>query len=372
MAQEDYYELLGAARDASADDLKKAYRKKAMQYHPDRNPGDKAAEEMFKKVSRAYEVLSDTEKRRLYDQHGAAAFEQQASGPRGGYQGGVDPMDIFRQMFQGGGGFGDIFGGNGGDGSAPGAGEDLSMEIEVTLEEAATGVERTVRYRRHAPCGGCSGTGAEKGSKTAKCASCGGRGQVVRSQGFFQVRQTCPSCSGTGVRIEKPCKSCSGEGRVVAEHSVPVRIPAGVDNGTRLRSSGNGSAGTRGADAGDLYLVIRVRDHERFERDGDDLACAAPVAFPTLALGGQVEVPTLRGKAALKIPAGTAAGTVFRLKGEGMPNLRSGNRGDLHVRVDVHVPTKLTKEQREALEGYVAAGGDAAAPARRGKWKFFG
>lgn len=372
MASEDYYELLGAARDASAEDLKKAYRKKAMQYHPDRNPGDKAAEEMFKKVSRAYEVLSEPDKRRLYDQHGAAAFEQQSAGPRGGYAGGVDPMDIFRQMFQGGGGggFGDIFGG--GESSSPGAGEDLSMEIEVTLEEAATGVERTVRFRRHVSCGTCSGSGAEKGSKTSKCTTCAGRGQVIRSQGFFQVRQTCPNCSGTGVRIEKPCKACSGEGRVVAEAAVPVRIPAGVDNGTRLRSSGNGSAGTRGADAGDLYLVIRVRDHERFERDGDDLACAAPVAFPTLALGGQVEVPTLRGKATLKIPEGTASGTVFRLKGEGMPNLRTGSRGDLHVRVDVHVPTKLTKEQREALEAYVKVGGDTAAPAKRGKWKFFG
>ena len=188
MASEDYYELLGAARDASAEDLKKAYRKKAMQYHPDRNPGDKAAEEMFKKVSRAYEILSDAEKRRLYDQHGSAAFEQQAAGPGGGYQN-VDPMDIFRQMFQGGGGFGDIFG-NGGEAGARGAGEDLSMEIEITLEEAATGVERTLRYRRHAPCAGCSGTGAEKGSKTSKCGTCGGRGQVVRTQGFFQVRQT--------------------------------------------------------------------------------------------------------------------------------------------------------------------------------------
>lgn len=367
---EDYYDLVGAARGASAEELKKSYRKMAMKYHPDRNPGDKKAEEMFKKVSQAYEVLSDPDKRKLYDQHGSAAFEQQ-TGPRGGggFQGGADPMDIFRQMFQGGGGFG---GGFGGDGPEETTGEDLSMELEVTLEEAATGVERTVRYRRHAACKTCSGSGAEKGSKTTKCGTCGGRGKVVRAQAFFQVSQTCPHCGGAGVRIEKPCKSCSGEGRVIEEHAVPVRIPPGVDNGTRLRSSGNGSAGVRGASAGDLYLIIRVRDHERFERDGDDLACSAPVAFPTLALGGQIEVPTLKGKASLKIPAGTAAGTVFRLKGEGMPNLRSQSRGDLHVRVDVHVPAKLTSEQREALEAYVKAGGDAAAPSRKGKWKFFG
>lgn len=368
MAAEDFYELLGVGRDVSAEDLKKAYRKKAMQYHPDRNPGDKAAEEMFKKVSRAYEVLSDPQKRALYDQHGAAAFEQGA-GPgagAGGFQG-VDPMDIFRQMFGGGGGgFGDIFGGGG-----RAEGEDLSMEIEVTLEEAAAGVERTVRYRRHAACGACEGSGAEKGSKVSKCGTCGGKGQVIRSNGFFQVRQTCPACAGRGEKVDKPCKACRGEGRVVAAHEVPVRIPPGVDTGTRLRSTGNGSAGPHGAPAGDLYLVVRVKDHDRFERDGDDLACALPVAFPTLALGGQVDVQTLRGKATLRIPEGTGAGTVFRLRGEGMPNLRSGNRGDLHVRVDVHVPAKLTAEQRAALEAYAKAGGDAA-PARKGKWKFFG
>ena len=354
---DDYYELLGVARDISAEDLKKAYRKQAMKYHPDRNPGDKAAEEMFKKVSRAYEVLSDPQKRALYDQHGSAAFEQGAGpGPgAGGFQG-VDPMDIFRQMFGGGGGFGDMFGGGNGGREE---GEDLSMEIEVTLEEAATGVERTVRYRRHAPCSTCDGSGAEKGSKVAKCGTCAGKGQVIRSNGFFQIRQTCPTCSGRGEKVDKPCKACRGEGRVVASHEVPVRIPPGVDTGTRIQL------------AGDLYLVIRVKDHERFERDGDDLACALPVAFPTLALGGQIDVQTLRGKASLRIPEGTGAGTVFRLRGEGMPNLRSGNRGDLHVRVDVHVPSKLTAEQRAALEAYAKAGGDAA-PARKGKWKFFG
>lgn len=368
---EDFYQLLGVERSISADDLKKAYRKKAMQYHPDRNPGDKAAEEMFKKVSRAYEVLSDPQKRAMYDQHGAAAFEQGGPSAGGGGFQGVDPMDIFRQMFGGGGGgFGDMFGGGGG--GSDGGGEDLSLEVELTLEEAATGVERTVRYRRHATCEACAGSGAEKGSKTSKCTTCAGRGQVVRSNGFFQVRQSCPSCGGNGVKIEKPCKPCRGEGRVIAQHEVPVRVPAGVDNGTRLRSTGNGSAGPRGGAAGDLYIVIRLRDHERFERDGDDLACAHGVGFPTLALGGQVEITTLRGKASLKIPAGTAAGTVFRLRGEGMPNLRNAERkGDLHVRVDVHIPTKLTAEQRTALEAFAKAGGDEA-PVRKGKWRIFG
>lgn len=365
---EDYYDLLGVERTIAPDDLKKAYRKKAMQYHPDRNPGDKAAEEMFKKISRAYEVISDPQKRALYDQHGAAAFEQGGpSGPGGGggFQG-VDPMDIFRQMF--GGGFGDRSGG----GEAEGGGEDLSMEVELTLEEAATGIERTVRYRRHAACTSCQGSGAEKGSKTSKCTTCAGRGQVVRSNGFFQVRQTCPSCGGNGVKIEKPCKPCRGEGRVVTPHEVPVRVPPGVDSGTRLRSTGNGSAGPRGGASGDLYLVMRVKDHERFEREGDDLACAHGVGFPTLALGGQVEITTLRGKASLKIPAGTAAGTVFRLRGEGMPNLRNNDKkGDMHVRIDVHVPTKITAEQRTALEAFAKAGGDEA-PVRKGKWSIFG
>jgi len=344
---DDYYELLGVARDVSADDLKKAYRKQAMKHHPDRNPGDKAAEEMFKKVSRAYEVLSDPQKRALYDQHGAAAFEQ-GGGPgpgAGGFQG-VDPMDIFRQMFGGGGGgFGDIFGG--GNGGREG-GEDLSMEVEVTLDEAATGVERTVRYRRHAACGSCEGSGAEKGSKVSTCGTCGGKGQVIRSNGFFQIRQTCPTCAGRGEKVDKPCKACRGEGRVVASHEVPVRIPAGVDTGTRLRSSGNGSAGPRGAPAGDLYLVIRVKDHERFERDGDDLKTEAAVPLYTLLLGGEALVPTPTGKVALTVPPESQPGKVFRLRGKGMPK-KGGGHGDLFARLAVILPTGLSDEERDLL-----------------------
>ncbi len=354
---EDYYALLGVARDASADDLKKAYRKKAMEFHPDRNPGDKAAEEKFKKVSRAYEVLSDPDKRRLYDQHGEAAFDQAAGPSPGGFQG-ADPRDIFNQFFSG--GFGDIFGGGGGE--QDDSGEDLRQDVRISLEEAAEGVERKIPYRRHVACAKCSGSGAEAGAKKVRCATCKGHGQVVRSQGFFQMRQTCPTCHGQRETIDKPCRACSGEGRTVAEASVNVRIPPGVDTGVKLRSTGNGSAGRRGAAAGDLYVVVHVADHELFERDGDDLACAVPVKFSVAALGGQIHVPKLKGKALLKVPAGTQGGTVFRLRGEGMPRLRGSGAGDLLVRVDVDVPKKLTEAQRKSLQAYADACGDDVAP----------
>jgi len=354
---EDYYALLGVARDASADDLKKAYRKKAMEFHPDRNPGDKAAEEKFKKVSRAYEVLSDPDKRRLYDQHGEAAFDQAAGPSPGGFQG-ADPRDIFNQFFSG--GFGDIFGGGGG--GQDDSGEDLRQDVRISLEEAAEGVERKIPYRRHVACAKCSGSGAEVGAKKVRCATCKGHGQVVRSQGFFQMRQTCPTCHGQREIIDKPCRACSGEGRTVAEASVNVRIPPGVDTGVKLRSTGNGSAGRRGAAAGDLYVVVHVADHELFERDGDDLACAVPVKFSVAALGGQIHVPKLKGKALLKVPAGTQGGTVFRLRGEGMPRLRGSGAGDLLVRVDVDVPKKLTEAQRKSLQAYADACGDDVAP----------
>lgn len=373
---EDYYSLLGVAKSASADELKKAYRKKAMEFHPDRNPGDKAAEEKFKKVSRAYEILGDEAKRRLYDQHGEAAFDPNmgggARGPAGGGFRGADPRDIFEQMF-GGGGFGDIFGGGGGGGH-DNAGEDLRVDLRVTLEEAAEGVERKIPYRKHVACAKCSGSGAEAGAKKTRCPTCHGHGQVVRSQGFFSMKQTCPSCAGEGERIDKPCKACSGEGRTVAESSVNVRIPPGVDTGTKLRSSGNGSAGRRGAQAGDLYVYITVQEHELFERDGDDLACSVPVKFSVAALGGKIVVPKLKGKTNLNIPAGTQGGTIFRLRGEGMPPLRGSVAGDLLVRVDIDVPKKMTDKEKEALRAYAAACGDEAAPVSeswRSKFKKF-
>ena len=376
---DEYYTLLGVAKSASADELKKAYRKKAMEFHPDRNPGNKEAEEKFKKVSRAYEILSDDGKRKLYDQHGEAAFDPNKGagagrGPAGGGFRGTDPRDIFEQMFGGGGGGG--FGGFGG-GASEGqddAGEDLRVDLKITLEEAAEGVERKIPYRKHVACTKCAGSGAEPGSKKSRCPTCAGQGQVVRSNGFFQMRQTCPSCGGQGERIDKPCKPCSGEGRTVAESPVSLRIPPGVDTGTKLRSSSNGSAGRRGASAGDLYVYITVSDHQLFERDGDDLACSVPVKFSIAALGGKIVVPKLKGKTTLNIPAGTQGGTIFRLRGEGMPPLRGSTAGDLLVRVDIDVPKKMTDKEKEALKAYAAACGDEAAPVSeswRAKFKEF-
>ena len=373
---DEYYTLLGVAKSASADELKKAYRKKAMEFHPDRNPGNKEAEEKFKKVSRAYEILSDDGKRKLYDQHGEAAFDPNKGagagrGPAGGGFRGTDPRDIFEQMFGGGGGGG--FGGGASEGQDD-AGEDLRVDLKITLEEAAEGVERKIPYRKHVACTKCAGSGAEPGSKKSRCPTCAGQGQVVRSNGFFQMRQTCPSCGGRGERIDKPCKPCSGEGRTVAESTVSLRIPPGVDTGTKLRSSSNGSAGRRGASAGDLYVYITVTDHQRFERDGDDLACSVPVKFSIAALGGKIVVPKLKGKTTLNIPAGTQGGTIFRLRGEGMPSLRGSTSGDLLVRVDIDVPKKMTDKEKEALKAYAAACGDEAAPVSeswRAKFKEF-
>lgn len=373
---EDYYSILGIAKNASPDEIKKAYRKKAMEFHPDRNKGSKEAEEKFKKVSRAYEVLSDDQKRKLYDAHGEAAFEQGGPGGpgagRGGFHG-ADPMDIFNQMFGGGNPFSDMFGGGGAQESA---GEDLRYDIKLTLEEAASGVSRKINYRKHVACAKCSGSGAEPGSKKSRCPTCGGQGHIVRSTGLFAMRQVCPTCQGEGEKIEKPCKACGGEGRVVDEHSVDIKIPAGVDSGTRLRSTGNGSAGRRNAEPGDLYVVITVLEHELFERDGDDLACSVPVKFSVATLGGSIEVPKLKGKTILKIPAGTQGGTIFRLKGEGMPSLRGSGSGDLLVRVDIDVPKKLSEEQKEALKAYAQVSGDAITPVSdswKNKFKrFFG
>ncbi len=375
MAKEDYYELLGVEKSASAEELKKAYRKKAVQFHPDKNPGDKAAEEMFKKVSHAYEVLSDAEKRAAYDRYGAAAFEggAGAAGPRGagGMGGGGfhDPFDIFREVFgqqggRGGGGiFEEMFGGGGGGGGRDGA--DLRYDLEITLEEAARGVEKEISFRKQMACERCDGSGAEPGSKRVTCATCRGAGQVRRSGGIITFTQTCPSCGGVGTRIEKPCSSCRGEGRVARNTKLNVRIPPGVDTGSRLRSSGNGEAGLAGGQPGDLYIVLSVKEHELFERQGDDLFCEIPIKFTLASLGGSIEVPTLSGKASLKIPHGTQSGTTFRLRGRGMPSLRGGAQGDQLVRVQVEVPTALSSDQRRLLEEFARVSGDAAEPTSR-------
>lgn len=370
MPKEDYYELLGVDRKVTADELKKAYRKKAVQFHPDKNPGNKEAEEMFKKISHAYEVLQDPEKRAAYDRYGHAAFEGAGAGPRGpGGMGGFhDPFDIFREVFgqQGGGGggiFDEMFGGGGRDGGRDGA--DLRYDLEITLEEAARGIEKEISFRKLVSCERCDGSGAEPGSKRVTCPTCRGAGQIRRSGGIITFTQTCPTCNGAGVRVDKACTACRGEGRVPKTTKLNVRIPPGVDTGSRLRSVGNGEAGLAGGSAGDLYIVLTVREHELFERQGDDLFCEIPIKFTLATLGGTIELPTLFGKASLKIPPGTQSGTTFRLREKGMPSLRGGRQGDQLVRVHVEVPQSLTAEQRKILDEFARVSGDANEPTSR-------
>jgi len=341
----DYYELLEVDRTASGDEIKK-----------DKNPGDKAAEEKFKQIGQAYEVLSDDQKRAAYDRYGHAAFQGSSGGAGGG--GFHDPMDVFREMFRGS-GFEDLFGGAGG----PQRGNDLRYDLEITLEEAAAGVEKEIKYRRAATCGACNGSGAEPGSKRQTCPTCRGHGQVVSSRGFFSVRQTCPHCRGQGTLIERPCAKCSGAGRVEETAKIKVRVPPGVDSGQKLRSGGGGEAGAHGAPIGDLYIFLHVREHDLFQRDGDDLHTTIPIKFTLAALGGALDVPTLTGKAQLKIPPGTQSGTLLRLRGRGMPSLRGGEPGDQYIRVEIEVPKKLNAEQKEKLEDFGRACGDAEPPA---------
>ncbi len=373
MAEENYYTLLGVEKGVSEEELKKAYRKKAVQFHPDKNPGNKEAEEMFKKVSEAYEVLKDPQKRAAYDQYGHRAFTQQGGagprGPGGGGGGGFhDPFDIFREVFgqQGGGGggggiFDQMFGGGGGGSDRDGS--DLRYDLEITLEEAANGVEKEISFRRLHACERCDGSGAEPGSKKVTCPTCRGAGQIRRSGGIITFAQACPTCGGAGQKIEKACSVCRGEGRVPKAAKVNVRIPPGVDTGTRLRSSGNGESGLAGGQNGDLYIVLSVKAHELFERQDDDLFCEIPIKFTLATLGGTLEVPTLFGKATVKVPAGTQSGTTFRLRGKGMPSLRQrGAQGDQLVRVQVEVPTKLTSEQEKLLKEFARVSGDADHP----------
>jgi molecular chaperone DnaJ len=363
-AKEDYYDLLGVAKGATDEELKKAYRKKAVQHHPDKNPGNKEAEEMFKKVSEAYEALKDPDKRAAYDRYGHAAFQGQGAARGGG--GFHDPQDIFREFFnqQGGGGgggiFDEMFGGGGQGGGRDGS--DLRYDLEITLEEAARGVEKEITFRKLMQCEHCHGSGAEPGSKRVTCPTCRGAGQIRRSGGIIVFSQTCPTCGGAGVKIEKPCTVCRAEGRVAKTTKLNVKIPAGVDTGSRLRSVGNGEAPAAGGSAGDLYIVLTVKEHELFERDGDDLSCEIPIKFTLATLGGSIEVPTLSGKASLKIPAGTQSGTKFRLREKGMPSLRGGRHGDELIRVHVEVPSSLTPEQRKMLEDFAKVSGDAHEP----------
>jgi len=351
MTKRDYYEVLGVERSVGEEEIKKAYRKLAVKYHPDKNPGDKTAEEKFKELGEAYEVLCDAQKRAAYDQYGHAAFDRRAAGfgRAGGFH---DPFEVFREVFGGGSIFEDLFGGSQRDPSQPQRGDDLRYDLELSFEEAAHGCEKEITVTKPERCDVCQGSGAEAGSRARTCPTCGGRGQVITSRGIFSIAQTCPNCQGAGRVIDKPCKACRGNGRRERTSKITLRIPAGVDTGSRLRSSGNGEAGWRGGPSGDLYVILHVRPHEIFQRDGDDLLCEVPVSFVQAALGDEIEVPTLEGKASIKVPAGTQPGTMFRLKGKGVKNIQGYGHGDLHVRIAVEVPTQLSAAQKAKLQEF--------------------
>lgn len=347
VSKRDYYEVLGVARDASDSDIKSAYRKLAMKYHPDRNAGNKEAEEKFKEGAQAYAVLADREKRALYDRFGHA-------GVGGAAAGGVDPT-IFADFSDILGGLGDIFGfgdlfGGGRRRGGPQRGADLRYDLEIAFEEAAQGTETSIQIPREETCERCGGSGAAPGSAPEVCTQCRGTGQLRYQQGFLTVARTCGQCRGAGRVISKPCQTCRGAGRTTRERRLTVKIPAGIATGQRLRLYAEGEHGVAGGPAGDLYVVVHVKDHPLFRRDGDDLYCEIPVTFPMLALGGEIQVATLNGHEAVKIPEGTQVGTAFRLRGKGMPNVTGRGRGDLYVGVTASVPKKLTKEERALIE----------------------
>jgi len=345
MSKRDYYEVLGVAKNASEAELKKAYRRMAMKHHPDRNTGDKEAENKFKEAKEAYEVLSDARKRAAYDQFGHAGVDSGAGMGGGGFRGGGGFSDIFEDIF------GDVFGGGGGrGGSRAYRGADLRYDLELSLEEAVQGTTVKIRIPVHVECGACGGSGARKGSEPAICTTCGGAGQVRIQQGFFSVQQTCPHCRGTGRVISDPCPECRGRGRVQEQKTLSVKVPAGVDSGDRIRLSSEGEAGENGGPPGDLYVQIRVREHPIFVRDGADLYCEVPIGFVTAALGGELEVPTLNGRVKLKVPAETQTGKLFRIRGKGVRPVRGNSEGDLLCRVVVETPVNLTGRQKELMQ----------------------
>lgn len=351
MSKRDYYEVLGVARDATEADLKKAYRRVAMKHHPDRNPDNKESEELFKEANEAFEVLSDPEKKARYDQFGHAGVNQQG----GGGGGAGDFGDIFSDIF------GDIFGGAGGGRAGGGRagvrkGADLRYNLELDLEDAVKGTTVKIRIPTAVVCSTCDGSGAKKGSAPVDCTSCNGVGQVRMQQGFFSVQQTCPRCHGSGKQIKDPCHTCHGRGQVEEQKTLSVKVPAGVDEGDRIRLTGEGQAGTNGGSPGDLYVQVHMREHKLFVRDGRDLHCEIPISFVDAALGGELEVPTLDGRVKLKIPAETQTGKLFRLRGKGVTSVRGGGAGDLLCRVVVETPVQLTRRQKELLQEFQTIG----------------
>jgi molecular chaperone DnaJ len=356
--KKDYYELLGIGRNASDEEIKKAYRKLALQYHPDRNPGDKQAEEKFKEVSEAYSVLSDSQKRSQYDQFGHAAFGDGGPFAGGGFDFSGGFEDVFSDIF------GEFFGGS--TGRRRGRGQDLRYNLNLKFEEAISGVEKKIKIPRHGTCETCRGNGAKPGTAPQTCPTCRGRGQVSFQQGFFSVSRTCNQCHGQGTFIKEPCPTCAGAGRVRAMHTLSVKIPAGVDNGSRLKLRGEGESAPAGGAPGDLYVVIQVEAHPIFLRDQLDIVCDVPISFVQAALGAEIDVPTLDGKVKMKIPAGTQSGKLFRMKGRGIKDVHGAHHGDQHVRVTVETPTRLTPRQKELLKEFAAMGGEEVNPLSKG------
>lgn len=363
----DFYDILGVARNATDDEIKKAYRKLAMKYHPDRNPDSKEAEGKFKEAKEAYEMLSDPQKRAAYDQYGHAGVDPNMGGFGGGGQGFGGFSDAFGDIF------GDIFGGGGTRGGRGGPqvyrGADLRYSMEITLEEAAHGHETQIRVPSWSNCDSCGGDGAEPGSKVETCTTCHGAGQVRVAQGFFSMQQTCPRCSGSGKYIPKPCKKCHGAGKIKSQKTLEVKIPAGIDDGMRIRSSGNGEPGVNGGPSGDLYVEVHIKEHPVFQREGEDLHCEMPISFIDAALGGEIEVPTLSGKASFDVPEGTQSGRVFRLRSKGIKSLRTALPGDLYIHVQVETPVKLNETQKDLLRKFdesLKSGGSKHSPQQKG------
>jgi molecular chaperone DnaJ len=371
MAKQDYYEVLGLSRDASPEAVKKAYRKLALKYHPDKNQGNKDAEEKFKEVSEAYEILSDSKKRVMYDQYGHAGMKDAFSG--NGFQWSDfthfnDFNDIFSNisdLFGGLGGGEDIFGGAFGGGrqrGGSGRGASLQYELQIDFEEAVSGIEKSIEVPRYEICDTCKGSGAKPGSKKETCSVCNGRGQVMTSSGFFSIARTCNRCNGEGEIIKTPCAKCSGQGRIKVNRRIKVKIPAGVHTGNRLRVQGEGEAGVRGGGRGDLIVYIKIRPHPIFKREGYDIICEVPVSFPRAVLGDEIDVPTLNGKIKMKVPEGTQSGKIFRLKGKGVPRLDGYGKGDQYVKVNIETPVNLNQKQKQALREFAGACGNSVNP----------